>query len=510
VAVAPGTAVTLVASPAGGSTFAGWTGGGCAGTGPCTTTARGATTVTATFAPARHALRVAVVGSGAVTATPGELACADGVCTASYGTGASVTLAATPAAGHVFAGWSGADCAGSAPCVVTMDGARAATATFVPSFALTVGSVGNGSGRVTSTPAGIDCARASGAQRGACGGAYAAGTTVTLTAAPGDGTNFTGWSGAGCGGAGPCVVTMSEARAVTANFWRATASLAVTTAGPGSGTVSSSPAGIACARSAGAQSGACGAEFAGGSAVTLTAAPAAGSTFTGWTGACSGTGACVVPLDGAATIGATFGVAQEPLTVTFAGTGPGTITSSPAGIACTRAVNGTVSGTCTASFDRGTPVTLSAVRPVGSWFLGWSGACSGISVCVVSMSGAQSTSAFFLADPNPPTVGVSGVVNGGVYAVFPTIMLSATDDFGLATPFIWRVSWHVQRPDGTQLCHQGSGFFSASTGTCPAVGVGTPQLASGGPAGVHTLTVWSTDMVGNVSTPITLSFTTTN
>jgi hypothetical protein len=44
-----GTAVTLAASPSAGSSFAGWSGGGCTGTGPCTVRIEANTTVTATF-----------------------------------------------------------------------------------------------------------------------------------------------------------------------------------------------------------------------------------------------------------------------------------------------------------------------------------------------------------------------------------------------------------------------------------------------------------------------------
>jgi hypothetical protein len=65
--------------------------------------------------------------------------------------------------------------------------------------------------------------------------------------------------------------------------------LAVATTGMGSGAISSAPAGIACGAS-------CAASFDRGTAVTLTAAAAAGSAFTGWQGACAGTGACVVTM----------------------------------------------------------------------------------------------------------------------------------------------------------------------------------------------------------------------
>jgi hypothetical protein len=67
----------------------------------------------------------------------------------------------------------------------------------------------------------------------------------------------------------------------------------------GTGTVSSTPAGIAC-------ESVCEVAFDNNTPVTLTAAPAAGSVFTGWSGACSGTAACMVTLTTAATVSATF------------------------------------------------------------------------------------------------------------------------------------------------------------------------------------------------------------
>ncbi len=70
----------------------------------------------------------------------------------------------------------------------------------------------NGSGRVTSSPTGIDCGTA-------CSARFQNGTSVTLTATPNARATFTGWSGA-CSGSGTttCAVVMSEKRQVTANF----------------------------------------------------------------------------------------------------------------------------------------------------------------------------------------------------------------------------------------------------------------------------------------------------
>ena len=120
--------------------------------------------------------------------------------------------------------------------------------------------------------------------------------------------------------------------------------LAVVKAGTGSGTVTSTPAGITCGTS-------CSGNYAGGTAVTLTATPATGSTFTGWSGGgCTGTGACTVTLNATTTVIATFDVPTFALTVSKAGTGSGTVTSVPAGITC-----GT---SCSGSYASGTAVTL--------------------------------------------------------------------------------------------------------------------------------------------------------
>lgn len=75
--------------------------------------------------------------------------------------------------------------------------------------------------------------------------------------------------------------------------------LAVAEAGTGSGAVTSSPAGLSC----GSQ---CAADFAAGTAVTLTATAAPGSSFQGWSGDCSGTGSCTVAMDTYRSVTATF------------------------------------------------------------------------------------------------------------------------------------------------------------------------------------------------------------
>src|SRR5256712_269628 len=130
------------------------------------------------------------------------------------------------------------------------------TWTRATTFTLTVEKQGTGSGRVTSSPEGISCGNT-------CASDYMDGTVVTLTASPDGGSLFVGWSGGGCSGAAPCVVTVSAATTVTATFASAFV-LTVATAGAGAGTVTSTPAGINCGSS-------CSASFVSGTVVTLTA-----------------------------------------------------------------------------------------------------------------------------------------------------------------------------------------------------------------------------------------------
>lgn len=78
-------------------------------------------------------------------------------------------------------------------------------------FSLTVTSRGDGDGSIASELVGIDCAAA-------CEERVRAGGEITLGAKPEPGSAFAGWSGGGCSGTGACVVEMSEARSVSAEF----------------------------------------------------------------------------------------------------------------------------------------------------------------------------------------------------------------------------------------------------------------------------------------------------
>ena len=121
--------VTLTATAAAGSRFAGWSGAGCSGTGTCTVSPTGDTTVTATFV-VQHTLTVtrAGKGTGKVTSAPVGISC-PATCAAPFDLGTSVKLTAKGTGKGAFTGWSG-DCHGKKPCVLAMNANHHVKATF--------------------------------------------------------------------------------------------------------------------------------------------------------------------------------------------------------------------------------------------------------------------------------------------------------------------------------------------------------------------------------------------
>jgi hypothetical protein len=85
--------------------------------------------------------------------------------------------------------------------------------------------------------------------------------------------------------------------------------------------------------------------------------------------------------------------ATNTLDVTLAGNGSGSVNSKPAGIAC---ATGSTSG-CNYSFS--TDVILSAAASTGSLFDGWSGDCTGVGACNLTMTAARTVTATFSIIP---------------------------------------------------------------------------------------------------------------
>jgi uncharacterized repeat protein (TIGR02543 family) len=303
---------------------------------------------------------------GQITKTPIKL---------NYAYGTSVRLAmGIVDPGWTFTGWSGGGCSGTAPCNLTMNMDITVTANFTPIiYTLDVSKSGIGVGTVISNPAGINCDLD-------CLAAYVYNTSVTLSASAGTGSTFTGWSGA-CTGTGTCQVTMNGNKSVTANFTLRPYTLDVSKTGTGAGTLSSNPAGINCGPD-------CSEAYVYNTHVTLSASAGTGSTFTGWSGACTGTGTCQVTMDADKSVKANFTLNTYTLDVSKPGTGVGTVTSNPAGINC--------GPDCSEAYVYNTSVTLSASAGTGSAFTGWSGACTGRGTCQVTMDSDKSVTANFI------------------------------------------------------------------------------------------------------------------
>ncbi|CAK0766628.1 exported hypothetical protein [Gammaproteobacteria bacterium] len=404
---AASTNVTLTAAANKGSAFVGWS-GDCSGTmNICTVTMNAAKTVTATFTR-KYSLIVIKEGTsnssnGTVMSSPSGINCGPD-CNEDYLSGTSVTLTATVNMGSTFAGWSGGGCSGTTnTCTVTMNAATTVKATFnsnATTYPLEVKKAGTGTGRVISSPAGITCGDD-------CSENYTPGTSVTLTATAETGSTFASWSGGCSGTTNTCTVTMNATKTVTATFTSnaTTYLLTVTPAGTGTGTVTSNPAGINCGNSVND----CSKNYAASTSVTLTAAANTGSIFASWSGGCSGTtNTCTVTMNATKTVTATFtsNATTYQLEIKKAGTGAGTVMSSPAGINC--------GGDCSENYPQGTVVMLMAMPTAssGSVFTGWSGGgCSGADFCTVTMNVARQVTATF-AIPIPAVPVMASAVAG--------------------------------------------------------------------------------------------------
>jgi hypothetical protein len=231
--------------------------------------------------------------------------------------------------------------------------------TAVEKLSLNIAKSGTGSGTIRSSTGGINCGSD-------CLESLPAGTTVTLSAVAAAGSKFTGWSGdADCSDGS---VTMNGAKTCTASFALDSVSVTLTVSkgGTGSGTVTSSLAGIGCGSD-------CSENYPSGTVITLTAKAASGSTFAGWSGqadCADGT----ITLNASATCTATFtankGSAYTLTTtvvnqITASGAASGRIVSKPAGIDC--------GDDCSHEYKPGTVVYLTPVPAANSKFAGWSG-----------------------------------------------------------------------------------------------------------------------------------------
>ena len=260
----------------------------------------------------------------------------------------------------------------------------------VPPQSFNLNTTVSGSGAITSNPSGISC----GAD---CSETYPTGTPVTLTATPASDCTFAGWSG-DCTGSGSCVVQMNSNKSVTASFSQNAVKYRLNTSKTGNGTVTVDPAGTSCGTNC--------SEYTTGTPVTVTATADSGYTFTAWSGACTGTGACTIPMTANRSVSATFTEDKKYYTLAASKEGNGTINGSPAGISC--------GAVCSHNYESGTQVNLTATADNGYTFSRWSGACTGTGPCSVSMNSNKAIRAIFTQNAPYYTLTTNNSGNGTI------------------------------------------------------------------------------------------------
>ncbi|MEO6323517.1 MAG: hypothetical protein ABIT01_13440 [Thermoanaerobaculia bacterium] len=204
-------------------------------------------------------------------------------------------------------------------------------------------------------------------------------------------------------GAYNLVVTNPDGQSITSTSYF-NSNIRASSSGTGTGTLSSVASGISGACTAG-----CLGYFPVGTPVVLTASPTLGSTFTGWSGACSGTGTCSITPTSSLTAQsavATF-TSVGTFNLTTSVIGSGSIANLPAGTSC---------GASCATYNTGTSVALTPTASAGYVFSAWGGDCSGSGACNVTMSAAHAVSATFIQTFNLTT----SVTGSGSIANLPT------------------------------------------------------------------------------------------
>jgi uncharacterized repeat protein (TIGR02543 family) len=189
--------------------------------------------------------------------------------------------------------------------------------------------------------------------------------------------------------------------------------LTVNKSGTGTGTVTSSPIGIDCGVT-------CTHSYNLNTVVTLTAAPAAGSTFTGWSDAgCPGTGTCQVTMDAAKGVTATFTAIEYTLSINSA---HGTVVKNPE----------------KATYHYGEDVELTATAGAGWTFMNWTGDATGtVNPVTVHIDGNKTVTAnyeaiTFTISGNAELEGVTIAFDGST-----PVLTDINGDYSITVPYNW-------------------------------------------------------------------------
>jgi hypothetical protein len=164
-------------------------------------------------------LRLTTSGDGIVRGAGSDCR---GTCVLQETSGTQLQLQAIPDQGASFSGWSGPCTGSSTACPVTVDGDTTVTAAFsrpgpvqVPppaAVARRLSVMIEGSGRVVSSPASLDCDSTT------CQVSFPDGARVSLAATPAAGFVFSGWGGSGCNGSAACGLTLASDAEIFAHF----------------------------------------------------------------------------------------------------------------------------------------------------------------------------------------------------------------------------------------------------------------------------------------------------
>jgi uncharacterized repeat protein (TIGR02543 family) len=341
------------------------------------------------YTGATFPLTVSVFGDGTVSSDPVGVQCAGGTCVADFPTDTVVTLVPTAGPFRDFSAWAG-DCTGSGACMVAMTGPVSINASFVGAVRISL-AVGTPAGVLKQgdvgsiTHPGGSCGFQG---AGECAADVAPGTLVVLLASPEPGNKFLNWSGGPCNGRtnATCQFT-AAANASTTALFRGATSVQVLKAGSGSGTVTA--VGFNCGSD-------CADDVFTGTSRTLTAAPAIGSRFLGWSGDfchAQASGACLYTANSVSnqSVTATFQLTRHRLAVSATGTGTGFTVSAPAGIDC-----GGGHSPCVTDYDYGTLVRLTPFPATDNMLSSWTG-CTSLngSVCNVLMTANRTVTVRF-------------------------------------------------------------------------------------------------------------------
>ncbi|MFZ0884904.1 MAG: choice-of-anchor D domain-containing protein, partial [Candidatus Acidiferrales bacterium] len=423
-----------------------------------------ATTVT------KYTFNMAINGPGTVKQTPTGT---------SFPNNTTITVAAVPNANSSFITW-GTICPNESSrptCTVVLNQNVNASVNFATNVTLTTKVVGGGT--ILQQPTGTS---------------FAPGSVVTLTAAPNQGQNFVSWSpSSACSpttSLTTCFVTLNANTTITATFTGAT-SYTLTTNASGPGTIMQSPTGTS---------------FASGTAITLTAVPNTGATFTSWSGgACSGgaSATCAFNISANTSETATFSSPPAVTTPTPSQTGaaggsfmfalsatgfstPPTYTAScaiPAG-SCT--ISGTTLVVTT------TARTSAAVHQEAAWV----GPSSGAGNARRGGDGGNAAAGV------SGVFGVASLVNAGtLLAMLAGMMLVAIASGRGATPAMRLRRMAAAPALATLVAFAGLALLAA----CGGSGGGGGTKPTGTPAGTYMVTITATAGTQTATTSVSVT-----